>query len=82
MRRQVEYLTLENERLQSQLKEALASADSPGAGNWNDDEDGDDANAPAAAMIDSFSRRIIIKRLPLDKTVLVLILVCGRRIDK
>ena len=41
MRRQVEYLTLENERLQSQLKEALASADSPGAGNWNDDEDGD-----------------------------------------
>jgi len=41
MRRQVEYLTLENERLQSQLKEALSSADSPGVAVWNDDEDGD-----------------------------------------
>ncbi len=41
MRRQVEHLTLENERLQRALKDSLSSADSTSGANRNFDEDGD-----------------------------------------
>jgi hypothetical protein len=41
MRRQVEYLTLENERLQKELKNTNSRADSALDSNWTVDEDGD-----------------------------------------
>lgn len=41
MRRQVEYLTLENDRLQKALKDSLSSADSANGANKSFDEDGD-----------------------------------------
>ncbi len=41
MRRQVEQLTLENERLQKELKEALSNASAASGNNWRVDEEGD-----------------------------------------
>jgi hypothetical protein len=41
MRRQVERLALENERLQSELKEALSNAAAASSPHWRVDEDGD-----------------------------------------
>jgi hypothetical protein len=41
MRRQVEQLTLENERLQKELKEALLNAGAASDTNWRVDDDGD-----------------------------------------
>jgi hypothetical protein len=41
MRRQVEQLTLENERLQNELKKTLSKAGLASGTNWGNDEDGD-----------------------------------------
>ena len=41
MRRQVEYLTLENDRLQKALKDSLSTADSANGANKSFDDDGD-----------------------------------------